>query len=370
MITKFSVSSFKNFKNEFTLDLCNVSNYPFSRESIKNGIVNNAIIYGKNGVGKSNLGLAIFDIISHLTNNETNKELYKNYQNAQSGLKEVSFHYEFLIDSKKIVYEYKKTSSEIIIFEKFSIDGEVFAEINKKQGLFFVKFKGAKNLIANFPEHLSLLKYIKNNTVFEEDTNNRLFQKFYDFIEKMLFFRSLQDRFYIGLEAGTRIISQDIIERNNVLDLQNFLKIAGIKCKLSVEKTISDERIIAIDFGNKKIDLFHIASQGTKALLIFYFWLQRIREEATVSFLFIDEFDAFYHYELSKFIVEKLKKTGIQFMLTTHNTSIMTNDLLNPDCYFIMNSEQIKSFSNCSQKELRETNNIEKMYKAGLFDVE
>jgi AAA15 family ATPase/GTPase len=88
-----------------------------------------------------------------------------------------------------------------------------------------------------------------------------------------------------------------------------------------------------------------------------------------VSFLLIDEFDAFYHHELSAIIVEKLKETGVQFILTTHNTSIMTNDLLRPDCYFIMDNKQIKSFSKSNKKELREAHNIEKMYKAGLFNV-
>ena len=69
-------------------------------------------------------------------------------------------------------------------------------------------------------------------------------------------------------------------------------------------------------------------------------------------------------------IVEKLKETGVQFILTTHNTSIMTNDLLRPDCYFEMTKKQIRSLSKSTQKELREAHNIEKMYKSGSFDVE
>ena len=102
---------------------------------------------------------------------------------------------------------------------------------------------------------------------------------------------------------------------------------------------------------------------------MFYFWLQRLREEEKVSFLFIDEFDAFYHHELSAFLVNELKKTGIQFILTTHNTSIIINDLLRPDCYFLIYKESIKSLAKCTSKELREAHNIEKMYKAGLFNV-
>ena len=85
--------------------------------------------------------------------------------------------------------------------------------------------------------------------------------------------------------------------------------------------------------------------------------------------MFIDEFDAFYHHELSRLIVEELKKLDIQFILTTHNTSIMTNVLLRPDCYFVMNKNEIKSLSKSTDKELREAHNLEKMYKAGSFNV-
>ena len=97
--------------------------------------------------------------------------------------------------------------------------------------------------------------------------------------------------------------------------------------------------------------------------------MQRLKEKSVVSFLFIDEFDAFYHHELSEIIIEALKKTGIQFILTTHNTSVMSNDLLRPDCYFLMYKDSIKSLAKNTTKELREAHNIEKMYKAGSFDV-
>ena len=55
--------------------------------------------------------------------------------------------------------------------------------------------------------------------------------------------------------------------------------------------------------------------------------------------------------------------------MTTHNTSILTNDLLRPDCYFLMKKDIIRSLSKRTSKELREAHNIEKMYKAGSFDV-
>jgi hypothetical protein len=54
------------------------------------------------------------------------------------------------------------------------------------------------------------------------------------------------------------------------------------------------------------------------------------------SFVFIDEFDAFYHYELSESVQKRLRRIpGVQIFTTTHNTDLMSNDLLRPDCYFL-----------------------------------
>lgn len=126
---------------------------------------------------------------------------------------------------------------------------------------------------------------------------------------------------------------------------------------------------IVFDFGQKQIPFFENCSTGTSALTLFYFWFQYIKN-SFISFVFIDEFDAFYHYKLSRMVVERLRDTGVQFVLTTHNISNMTNDLLRPDCYFEMSESGIQSFSELATgREIREAHNIEKMYKAGMFDI-
>ncbi len=67
MLTKFAVTNYRGFKDKLEWDLSNPSNYSFNTHAIKDGIVKNGIIYGHNGSGKSNLGLAIFDIANHLS---------------------------------------------------------------------------------------------------------------------------------------------------------------------------------------------------------------------------------------------------------------------------------------------------------------
>lgn len=84
---------------------------------------------------------------------------------------------------------------------------------------------------------------------------------------------------------------------------------------------------------------------------------------------FIDEFDAFYHFELSESVQKRLGKiSGVQIFTTTHNTDLMSNDLLRPDCYFLLKDNKIKAISDLTEKELRQAHNLQKMYKAGAFN--
>ena len=369
MITKFKVSNFKGFNTQFVFNLKDTNSYTFNKESVKNGIVNNALIYGANAVGKSNLGLAMFDIINHLTDKQTDENRYSNYLNALNKTSEATFEYEFVFDENYVNYNYTKVNHKTIISESFSINGKLLASIDRNTSeKAEINFKGAETLKTHIPDNnLSLLKYIKNNSLLDDNNENRNFNKFFEFVDKMLFFRSLQDNMYLGIEVGSTLVDEDIIKKGNVDDLENFLNLAGINCKLSVVNE-SGKDIIAFDFNGEKIAYYKIASSGTISLILFYFWLQRLRENK-ISFLFIDEFDAFYHHELSELIISELKKIGIQFVLTTHNTSIISNDLLRPDCYFLMNNSAIKPLSKCTSKELREAHNLEKMYKAGAFNV-
>ena len=45
MLRKYKVSNFKSFEKDFELDLTNVNGYEFNKNSIKDGVVNNAIMF-------------------------------------------------------------------------------------------------------------------------------------------------------------------------------------------------------------------------------------------------------------------------------------------------------------------------------------
>ena len=100
--------------------------------------------------------------------------------------------------------------------------------------------------------------------------------------------------------------------------------------------------------------------------MTFYYWY---KQKAKITFLFIDEFDVFYHFELAEKIVSLLRDDmQMQTVLTSHNTALMNNRLMRPDCYFILTDERLVSLSEATQRELRQGHNLEKLYMSGEFD--
>ena len=370
MLTKFSVRNFKAFKERISLDFTKTKMYEFNRFCVVDGVVNKAIIYGRNGVGKSNLGYAIFDLISHLTDKNHSPACYAHYLHASKESPIADFEYEFRFSSGAVKYSYGKSDKETLVYEVFSINGTEMASIDRRvSGIASIFFQGAENLKTDIGDSkISLLSYIKKNSVLDVNEYSKALAEFFEFINSMLFFRSLDRNDYIGFEQGVAYIGQDIIERGNVDDFERFLNDAGIRCKVD-QIDARGRKELAFNFDGNLVPFFEISSQGTSSLALFYFWFQRIKEERKVKFLFIDEFDAFYHQSLSMLIVKMLIDIKAQVVITTHNTSVMTNELMRPDCYFLMGEAQIKSLPESTEKELREAHNIEKMYKAGSFDV-
>ena len=82
MLKLFEVENFKNFKDKIIIDFADTREYKFNTQCIKDGMLKNIIIYGKNSVGKTNLGYALFDITTHLGYKNRDHIQYHNYINC------------------------------------------------------------------------------------------------------------------------------------------------------------------------------------------------------------------------------------------------------------------------------------------------
>jgi len=182
----------------------------------------------------------------------------------------------------------------------------------------------------------------------------------------MLFFRTLlKTADYYGQILDSSKLSKEIIDANKVEEFEKFLNDADIKCKLSTKEYPNGESIV-FDFDGKSIDFGLAASTGTLSLGIFYYWWLKL-DSQKINFVYIDEFDAYYHYSLSQLIVKKLSEIKCQTVLTTHNLSILSNDLLRPDCYFLM-ADKIYPFYQLVDKDLRKAHNLEKIFKGLKYE--
>ena len=368
MLTYFKVKGFKNFKEEVELNLEDIRNYEFNENAIKDGVIKTAIMYGKNGSGKSNLGYAMFDIITHITDKYISDAYDENYLNLDTK-EEAKFTYRFKFDDNYLEYQYSKLDKQTLIEEEIKINGETYIKYNHFTGESILRLIGTETLNTNLKStKISFIKYISNNTVLELNTEGVVFLKFISFVDSMLFFRSLKMNEYQGFTNDTENIDQSIIKKGKLKEFENFLRKNGIYYNLVARELSNGKSAIYCKFEKEEVNFFEISSSGTSSLALFYYWLLRLDD---VSLVFIDEFDAFYHSSVSKSVVKEiLELKNTQCIFTTHNTDIMTNDLLRPDCYFEIEQGQIKNFSNSTDKELRKAHNLQKMYKAGAFSNE
>lgn len=215
MLTKFAVKNYRGFKNRIEWDLSHPSNYTFNNDAVRNGIIKNGIIYGPNGAGKSNFGLAIFDIANHLSHKWKKPDYYLNYACASCHNEPVEFDYTFAFDGHVVVYNYSKVASELkgdIISEKLTIDNKEVLVKDKKElaisedfGLTAVAIQNLKDSANN----ISIVNYLLGSVPFPKD--HALLQ-LRDFVENMLFFRSLDYREFIGLKEGGSNVEEYIVK--------------------------------------------------------------------------------------------------------------------------------------------------------------
>lgn len=373
MLIKFTVENYKNFKEPITLDFSVQHDYKFNPKCVHNDLLSKVVIYGPNASGKSNLGLGVFDIVGLLTDKNIEKTQLDemSFINSDSDSKVAKFEYNFKKESSVIRYIYHKTMPQKLVFEELYIDDvKIFSyDFVAKKGIFDnMQLIDCKSLNFDFFENnLAILRYVANNTIQGPNSYVRFIM---NFVSKMLWFRSLQNNSYIGLTTGVDNLSPWLIENNLIGEFQKFLHdMAGIDMKLGVATVTAPEPIKLLVEEHKKNPLIfeNTASSGTRALQLLFYWSRRFSD---VSFLFIDEFDAFYHFELARNVLRYIYELdNVQAVFTTHNSYLASNSLLRPDCYFQLSNGQLKSFADSTERELREGHNLEKLLRNGEFDA-
>lgn len=364
MLRLFEVSGFKNFKDTVRLDFSDVRDYKFNTHCVSNGLISKAIIYGKNAIGKSNFGLALFDIVSHLSSKNVIHNLYDYYLNVASLNDFAMFHYVFQFGECVLDYCYHKDENQTLIYEKLVLDSKMLYEYNyqKNKGSTAGIREIAPTLNWAFQDTNCILKYVVNNTVLDDQHPLRCMMRF---VNNMLWFKSLDENRYIGFKVKSNDYYDFMFEETTLREFETFLHASGIEDGLTVKMNADGKKVLYFD-TETPLPFFRVASSGTRALYTFFYWYKTAKD---VSLMFIDEFDAFYHFELAEGIISILEKMpNTQVILTSHNTNLLSNKIMRPDCYFVLTKDKLTTLVYATTRELREGHNLEKLYMSGEFN--
>lgn len=361
ILIKFEVENFGGFKDKIEFDLKSNKRYTFNSSLVDKKIVKKALIYGQNGSGKSSLCRALMDITYHLVDKEKIMLPSEYYFNAGSNQNKATFIYTFKFGKQILKYEYVKSAPMSLVYEKVYVDGKLVFEYNYFDETHnFNCIEEAKTLkIKNVPQQLSSIKYLYNNTILSDKSP---IYKLVKFVEGMLYFKSLSEgNAYIGYSNGAESLSSIVIKHDKVKDFENFLKSQGMNYNLCVYRSQNTLMELGIEFDNGKIVPFNcIIPSGTKTIWLFYCWMLEFKN---LSLLVIDEFDSFYHYLTAQSILKIINSyENLQAIITTHNITLMNNQITRPDCCFLINKNKILPLSKLSNKEIREKNNLQNMY--------
>lgn len=380
MLRKFVLKNYKNFKDEIVINFENIAGYQFSTDCITDGLISKMLIYGRNATGKTNLGKAFIDIFGTMFSNSR----YIGdgaFLNADSAENAASFLYEFEFDGRSLIYKYNRFSNQELKDEELIIDRKTIFSCDFENNSFnFEHLKYINAETANIDRYLQsmedtgeeqiqepklpFLRWMISNVAFNNDS---ILIKLANYVRRMTminagngifrFSRRMNDSFYELLEDTERL-----------KDLEAFLNEMGIECKLVLKKLPDGQRELYFEH-EKLVPFSETASSGTLALVDLYRRL--IPRGWEPSFIYLDEFDAFYHYEMSEKVIKFFKKRypKCQIIMTSHNTNLMTNRIMRPDCLFILSRMgTLTALCDATFRELREGHNLEKMYISGEFD--
>lgn len=364
MLKRFSVQGYRTFEHEIVLDLSKTRDYQFNTQNVREGIVNNALIVGPNASGKSNLGRAIADICDIYRRRADGDDALEDvlYLNADCGSGLARFEYVFKFGEDEVTYAYDKSPDGAFHHERLLLGNRIVFDYENDESRFLegdLSLVGADGINRRFEDDfLSMLSYISNSVPRE---SLGVLDELRSFVSNMSFADPHPDRRPYA-EAYVR----RIVRLGKVEEFEEFLRRFGVDERLCEVTEPDGRKSIYSEHSQRLIPFSAACSSGTRTLLYLYAWYV-LRPQKTLVFL--DEFDAYCHFEMAEKLIDFFgESTSCQTICTTHNTSLVQNDVMRPDCVFLLSAKKtLAALSDRTSRELRYGHNIEKLLRNGEF---
>lgn len=277
---------------------------------------------------------------------------------------QAKFKYEFKFGNDEIIYKYSRFANTELCDEELSINGNIIFKCDFKNNKFDFKDLNRMNTNLYFMHDnhaLSFLRWFVYNTTFSDDS---VLIQLFEYVRKMGMITVSNNRIHLSMFSYRKFF-EDLKNPVHLQSFEDFLNLMGIECKLVLQE-LPDGQAELYFSQNKLVPFYSTASSGTLALTSLY---QKI--VSNPSLIYIDDFAAFYHYEMAEKLISffKTKYPKCQLIMTSHNTNLMTNKIMRPDCLFILSSRgTLTALCDATERELREGHNLEKMYIRGEFE--
>ena len=379
MLKRFAVKNYKNFKDEISLDFSKVGAYHFSTGCLYNNLVAKLLIYGRNATGKTNFIHAIYDVKRLIWDIGQVEEVP--ILNAASNCDTVDYTYTFVKDDKEMTYKYSRQQVGRLAYEELSMNGVLvyccdflkneynFSRLDliEAEGLNTASFadplkqRGLLDSAVGYV--IPFLRWAFSNSVMGPQSTLWFLLSEIIGISMVLAHDARQNSNKKDIDSFYELLK----DKEQLKRFEIFLNQMGVPCKLKIIELPDGSSELYFDYG-KLVPFYITASSGTLALTSLY--RKVFAAKTLLSVLMIDEFDAFYHHEMSEKLVRYMTNNyrNVQVIMTTHNTNLMNNSLMRPDCLFILSTAgRLTPLNGATLRELREGHNLEKMYISGEF---
>lgn len=350
--------------------------YKYLEDNLLGDYVNPIALYGHNGSGKTSLLKAIGQFISLLINPVDNLDpfivnqfsLNKYVNDEKNGIQNISditgsielhftlnnIKYEYYISTsrlRRIEKEYLK--SDVTIFSR-DVTSETF--MGKTQ-----KFSDLRSLLVPSIRYLAA-----------EKINNNDIQNVYKFLISFTFIdlpyqhagAFVTSKLFNNMSRADLIVSKSEEVKKILMDYKEF-PIYSVLKKESHDVSVPAGYYIKYDGIDGEIP-FDLISAGMLNQSTILSILVSLPDD---SVLFVNELEQSLHPSAIMSFLKVIKKKKIQLVFSSHNTYILQS--MRPDQIYFANWKNCSSsYSRLSRiyPNIREINNIEKMYLSSLFD--
>lgn len=352
------------------------NSYKYREENVVGDIVNPIALYGHNGSGKTAVLRAIQILITMLIRpvdqlrpfvvNNLLFEEYGKTKNESLIIGTISLW--FKLNDNSYMYTIETSSKQLIINEVlecnkekvFVRNSEKFKYRNKEsiisESFLVPTLRKLANVEINDMTIQDVYRYLSSFSVIELPQINSV----YGFVTSRVF--EATSKFDLLVEKSSEV--KEILRQYKEFPIYDIVK-KGSTNNLNINPEL--QYSIVLESNDKKISLpYTMISSGMQNQSLLLSILMTVPSNSVV---FIDELEQALHPSAIKSFLNVVRDKKIQLVFTSHNTYILQE--LRPDqIYFAKWVDGFSSYDRLSNiyPNIREINNIEKMYLSGVFD--